>query len=245
VAGPMAGRVAFVTGAASGIGRASAAEFAAAGAAVAIVDVDRAGLAATGESLRAGGAETLELPADVTVAADVHRAVTATVEAFGRLDFAHNNAGVPGPYLPLDAYEEKDFRRVIDVDLIGVWLCLKYQIVQLREHGGGAIVNTSSMLGKAGMRSNGAYTAAKHAVHGLTRCAALEAAEAGIRVNAIAPGVTRTGMTSEVSDELLRSVPLRRIAEPEEIAAEAVWLCSDAASYVTGAVLVADGGYLA
>jgi len=167
------------------------------------------------------------------------------VEAFGRLDAALNNAGVPGPYVPLDEYSEEDFMQILQVDLVGVWRCMRAEIRQMRVQGHGAIVNTSSMLGAAAMPDNGAYVAAKHGVHGLTRAAALELGGTGIRVNAIAPGVTRTGMTSAVSDDLLRAVPLGRIAEPEEIAAAVVWLCSPGASYITGSVLVADGGWLA
>ena len=166
-------------------------------------------------------------------------------DARGRLDAAHNNAGVPGPYVPLDEYEEEDFLRVLQVDLAGVWRCMRAEIRHMRTQGSGAIVNTSSMLGAAAMPDNSAYVAAKHAVHGLTRAAALELGGTGVRVNAIAPGVTRTGMTSAVSDELLARVPLGRIAEPEEIAAAAVWLCSPQASYITGSVLAADGGWLA
>jgi NAD(P)-dependent dehydrogenase (short-subunit alcohol dehydrogenase family) len=147
--------------------------------------------------------------------------------------------------VPLDEYPPEDFHRVLQVDLVGVWHCLRAEIARMRRQGSGAIVNTSSMLGDAAMPDNGAYIAAKHAVNGLTRAAAVELAGVGIRVNAVAPGVTRTAMTSAVSDELLRSVPLARIAEPEEIAAAAVWLCSPQASYVTGAVLAADGGWLA
>ena len=135
--------------------------------------------------------------------------------------------------------------RVLQVDLVGVWRCMRAEIRCMRSQRSGAIVNTSSMLGGAAMPDNGAYIAAKHGVHGLTRAAALELGGTGIRVNAVAPGVTRTGMTSGVSDELLRRVPLARIAEPEEIAVAVVWLCSPGASYITGSVLVADGGWLA
>jgi NAD(P)-dependent dehydrogenase (short-subunit alcohol dehydrogenase family) len=152
---------------------------------------------------------------------------------------------VAGPYLPLDEYPPAVFYLVLQVDLIGVWHCMRAQIAVMRRQGSGAIVNTSSMLGDAAMPDNGAYVAAKHGVNGLTRAAALELGRTGIRVNALAPGVTRSGMTSGVSDELLQGVPLARIAEPEEIAAAAVWLCSPSASYVTGSVLVADGGWLA
>src|SRR5215831_11296018 len=230
----LSGRAALITGAASGIGRASALAFAAAGASVALVDIDAGGLAETAAAARKFGP-----PAAVTAA------VARTVEVFGRLDAAHNNAGVPGPYAPLDEYTEADFLRVVQVDLVGVWRCMRAEIRHMRTQRTGAIVNTSSMLGAAAMPDNGAYVAAKHGVHGLTRAAALELGGTGIRVNAIAPGVTRTGMTSAVSDELLRSVPLGRIAEPEEIAAAAVWLCSPEASYITGSVLAADGGWLA
>ncbi len=241
----MSGRAALITGAASGIGRASAIAFAAAGASVALADIDADGLEETAATVKAAGQRAVVFVADVT---DL-RAVTAAVEdaaaVFGRLDAAHNNAGVPGPYVPLDEYEEEDFMRVLQVDLVGVWRCMRAEIRYMRSQRSGAIVNTSSMLGAAAMPDNSAYIAAKHGVHGLTRAAALELGGTGIRVNAVAPGVTRTGMTSGVSDELLRRVPLARIAEPEEIAAAVVWLCSPGASYITGSVLVADGGWLA
>ena len=245
MAADLSGRVALITGAASGIGRASALAFAAAGASVALVDIDAGGLADTAAAARKLGPATELIQADVTDLAAVTAAVARAVGVFGRLDAAHNNAGVPGPYVPLDEYTEADFLRVVQVDLVGVWRCMRAEIRHMRTQGSGAIVNTSSMLGSAAMPDNGAYVAAKHGVHGLTRAAALELGGTGIRVNAIAPGVTRTAMTSGVSDELLRAVPLGRIAEPEEIAAAAVWLCSPEASYITGSVLVADGGWLA
>lgn len=241
----LSGRIALVTGAASGIGRASALAFAAAGASVALVDIDGDGLERTAKDVGAAGREAEVITADVTDLYAMADAVERTVARFGRLDAAHNNAGVAGPYLPLDEYPADEFLRVIQVDLIGVWHCMRAEIAQMRRQGSGAIVNTSSMLGAAAMPDNGPYVAAKHAVNGLTRTAALELGAAGIRVNALAPGVTRTGMTSTVSDDLLRAVPMNRIAEPDEIAAAAVWLCSPQASYITGAVLVADGGWLA
>jgi len=245
MAADLSGRAALITGAASGIGRASAIAFAATGASVALVDTDAEGLADTAQAVRALGPRAEALVADVTDLRQVTDAVARAAEVFGRLDAAHNNAGVPGPYVPLDEYEEEDFMRVLQVDLAGVWRCMRAEIRHMRAQRSGAIVNTSSMLGAAAMPDNSAYIAAKHAVHGLTRAAALELGGTGIRVNAIAPGVTRTGMTSAVSDDLLARVPLGRIAEPEEIAAAAVWLCSPQASYVTGSVLVADGGWLA
>jgi len=245
VAADLSGRAALITGAASGIGRASALAFASAGAAVALLDIDAEGLADTAAAASAAGVRAEALVADVRDLRAVTGAVGRAVRAFGSLDAALNNAGVPGPYLPLDEYSEEDFMRILQVDLAGVWRCMRAEIRQMRAQGHGAIVNTSSMLGAAAMPDNGAYIAAKHGVHGLTRAAALELGGTGIRVNAIAPGVTRTGMTSAVSDDLLRTVPLGRIAEPEEIAAAAVWLCSPEASYITGSVLVADGGWLA
>ena len=245
MAADLSGRAALITGAASGIGRASALAFASAGASVALLDIDAEGLADTAAAVRAAGARAEVLVADVRDLQAVTGAVGRAVAAFGRLDAALNNAGVPGPYLPLDEYAEEDFMQILQVDLAGVWRCMRAEIRQMRAQGHGAIVNTSSMLGAAAMPDNGAYIAAKHGVHGLTRAAAVELGGTGIRVNAIAPGVTRTGMTSAVSDDLLRTVPLGRIAEPEEIAAAAVWLCSPEASYITGSVLVADGGWLA
>jgi len=245
VAADLSGRTALITGAASGIGRASALAFASAGASVALVDIDAEGLANTAAATQAAGGRAETLVADVRDLQAVTFAIERAVQAFGRLDAAHNNAGVPGPYVPLDEYGEQDFMEILQVDLAGVWRCMRAEIRHMRTQGSGAIVNTSSMLGSAAMPDNGAYVAAKHGVHGLTRAAALELGGTGIRVNAIAPGVTRTAMTSGVSDELLRAVPLGRIAEPEEIAAAAVWLCSPEASYITGSVLVADGGWLA
>ena len=238
-------RVALVTGSASGIGRAVAVAFAQAGADVALLDVDVPGLAETARRVAATGARAETFVADLASLDDVTRAVDGAVARLGRLDAAVNNAGVAGPYLPLDAYPEADFLRVLQIDLVGVWRCLRAEVPHMRRAGSGAVVNVSSMLGAAAMADNGAYVAAKHGVHGLTRSAALELAAAGIRVNALAPGVTRSAMTSAVSDELLAAVPMGRIAEPEEIAAAALWLCSPHASYVTGAVLVADGGWLA
>lgn len=227
-----------MTGAASGIGRATALALLAAGALVTAADVDADGLA----TLAGVGAQTTV--ADVRVPDQVAAMVAAAASPTGRLDVAVNNAGVAGPYQPLWDYSEADVADVLSVDLLGMWRCLKYEAIQMIEQGGAAaIVNVSSMLGVVGMADNAAYCAAKHGVHGLTRAAALELAPHGVRVNAVAPGVTRTRLTNAVSEELLLDVPLRRIAEPEEIADAVLWLARG--SYLTGSVLTVDGGFTA
>jgi NAD(P)-dependent dehydrogenase (short-subunit alcohol dehydrogenase family) len=233
----LSGAAVLVTGAASGIGRAGALAFAAAGAWVAAVDVDAEGLATLPEE---SDGRIQPIVADVREPDQVENAVANTVAAFGRLDIAHNNAGVAGPFRPLWEYAEEEFAAVLAVDLLGVWRCLKFEARQMiGQDGGGCIVNTSSMLGTVGMADNAAYTAAKHGVHGLTCAAALELAPYGVRVNAVAPGITRTGTVGD----LLADVPLGRIAEPEEIADAVLWLAG--ASYATGAVVSLDGGYTA
>lgn len=253
------GRVALVTGAASGIGRATALRLAADGAAITVVDVDARGGAETGEMVEAMGGEALLVEGDVSLAADSERAVSATVERFGRLDFAHNNAGVVSAGVNVDELTEEDFDRTFAVNVRGVWLGMRAQIRQMKtqEPVGesvtrGVIVNTSSMRGLASYETQSAYSASKHAVIGLTRSAALEYARHGIRINAIAPGILRTPGNEdywkkfpEAETDWLKLVPLGRYGTPEEIAHTVAWLCSDGASYVHGHALVADGGTLA
>lgn len=247
------GKAALVTGAASGIGRASALLFAEHGASVMVSDVDDAGGAETAALVRAAGGRAEYVHADVSKSADVRAMVDATVEAFGRLDYAHNNAGIPGLGFTIPDYPEEEWDRGIGVMLTGVFLGMKYQIPRILEHGdGGAIVNTSSGAGLIGFPGMCPYVAAKHGVIGLTKTAALEFGAQGVRINAICPGTARTRMVDEWlgdSAENMAQVvalhPIGRIATPREIAEAAIWLCSPASSFVMGIALPVEGGYTA
>ena len=244
-------KVALVTGAGLGIGQASAVAFAKAGARVAVVDIDPEPAAHTVRLVEETGVDGMLIEADVSLAADVERMVDATVEKFGRLDFAHNNVGNLGTRALIHDYPEDVFERVMRVTQTSMFLCMKYEIRQMLEQGGGAIVNTSSVAGFIGLPGESAYVAAKHAVLGLTKTAALEYADQGIRVNAVCPGVIRTPMTEffidgdpEAEKAAVARHPMGRLGEPREIGDAVVWLCSDRASFVTGHPLVVDGGHL-
>jgi NAD(P)-dependent dehydrogenase (short-subunit alcohol dehydrogenase family) len=246
------GKVALVTGAGAGIGRASARALATAGARVVVADVDPAGGEETVRLIREAGSEALFVRADVSKGADVEAMVGRTIEAFGRLDCAHNNAGIAEARALSADMSEEVFDRTIAINLKGTWLCMKHEIPRMLAQGGGAIVNTSSVVGLVGVGLQAAYVASKHAVVGLTQAAALEYAQAGIRVNAVCPGAVRTPalesfMRADPRSEryMIAQHPLGRLGTPEEIAEAVVWLCSAAASFVTGHALVVDGGVMA
>ena len=247
-------RTALVTGAASGIGRAVAVALAEAGPgrpahAVVVADVDESGGLETVRLLEAAGATARFVACDVSQESDVEAAVHTATEAFGRLDVLVNNAGVEGPVLPVHAVAPDDWRRVFEVNVHGTFYGVRHALPVMSAAGGGVIVNVASVAGLNAFPLHAAYAASKHAVVGLTRTAALEAARAGVRVNAVCPGFTDTPMVAEglgqmgqSADELVRRIPARRMARPDEIAGAVAYLCSDAAAYVTGQTLVIDGG---
>jgi NAD(P)-dependent dehydrogenase (short-subunit alcohol dehydrogenase family) len=242
------GKVAIVTGGASGIGKSAALAFAAQGAKVVIADVQDG--AETLTLIKEAGGEGIFVRCNVAHENDVKILVEKTIEAYGRLDFGVNNAGIEGVQTPMQGLSEDDWDRTIDINLKGVWLCMKHQIPQILKQKNGAIVNTASIAGVVGFANMAAYVASKHGVVGLTKVAALELAKTGLRVNAICPGVIHTPMvdralTPEVENIYTTMIPMGRMGQPEEMAQTILYLCSDAASYVTGQALIADGGWVA
>jgi len=248
----MEGKVALVTGGTSGIGRDTALLFAKSGVKVVVAGRREKEGDETVELIRAAGGDGLFVKADVSKAAEVQRLIQKTVEGFGRLDVAFNNAGIEGIWVPIVNQSEEDWDRTIDINLKGVWLCLKYEIQQmLRQGDGGAIVNMSSIAGLVGSAGAAAYCATKHGVLGLTKAAALENARTGIRINAVCPAAIETSMAErlfgapKVHEFVLGCHPIGRFGRPEEVAEAVLWMCSDRASFMTGQSLVLDGGFLA
>jgi NAD(P)-dependent dehydrogenase (short-subunit alcohol dehydrogenase family) len=246
------GQVALVTGAASGMGLATANAFAQSGAAVVLADINPKALRTTTDALTAAGHRVVGVQCDVSDEDSVAAAVRAAVDTFGRLDIAFNNAGIQIP--PCDAADEPAdvFDRVNAINLRGVWACMKHELAQMRSQGSGAIVNCSSLGGLVGIPGRAAYHASKHGVLGLTSSAALEYAPRGVRINAVCPGTIATPMVTDMidkgelnTDEAIASQPINRLGEPEEIAAAVLWLCSPGASFVIGVALPVDGGYTA
>lgn len=257
MAGQLDGKVALVTGGASGIGRATALTFAREGAKLVIADMQEDCGRQTAHMISENGGEATFVQVDVTNATAVEAMIATTVETYGRLDCAYNNAGISGTGIggaqrALTAdYPEERWHQVLAINLTGVWLCMKYELQHMLTQGGGAIVNTASVAGLIGLPSASAYVASKHGVVGLTKTAALEYAKHGIRVNCVCPGYIQTPMTApgmQDSDRMalmIASEPIGRMGNPEEVAETVTWLCSDAASFVTGHAMTVDGGYMA
>jgi NAD(P)-dependent dehydrogenase (short-subunit alcohol dehydrogenase family) len=256
MAGILDGKVALVTGGGGGIGRASALAMVREGAKVAVADFDAAAARDTVAEINNAGGQAITLTGDVSRARDVRAMITDVVAAYGQLDCAFNNAGIAGHQINASGkktadWSEKSFDRMIAVNLKGVWLCMKEELPQMQQQGGGAIVNTASIAGLVGLRTSSAYVAAKHGVIGLTKTAALEYADTKIRVNAVCPGYIETKMTAPLretaraADLTEHMIPAARLGQPEEIAEMVVWLLSDRASYVTGVAYNVDGGWMA
>ena len=252
MAGQFDGKVALVTGGGSGIGHTTALTFASQGAKVAVADIAPKGGEATVAMIKELGGDAMFVQTDVTQAVEVEAMVQHTASRYGRLDFAFNNAGIDGDFATIESHTEENFDRVIGINLKGVWLGLKYQIPQMLEQGGGVIINTASTAGLIGYRTMGVYVASKHGVIGMTKSAALEYANKNIRILAVCPGAIRTPMidefvggNAEVEAAMNGMQPLGRMGKPEEIANVVTWLCSDAASFMTGAAIPVEGGTVA
>ena len=246
-------KIVLVTGGSSGIGQATALALHREGAKIVVVaDLNTGGAEGSVAKIKSGGGEAAFIQTDVSKPAEVQRMINELVQRYGRIDCAVNNAGIEGTMAPTTDCTEENWNRVIDINLKGVWLCMKYEIPQMLKTGGGSIVNMSSALGLVGLPGYPAYVASKHGVAGLTKTAALEYATTGIRVNAVCPGAIRTPLLdrmidgkAEVEAWLVSKEPVGRVGTAEEVAEAVVWLCSDAASFVTGHTMVVDGGAVA
>ncbi|KQT62569.1 MULTISPECIES: glucose 1-dehydrogenase [unclassified Aureimonas] len=242
-----AGKVALVTGAANGIGRATALAFAVEGARVAILDRSEDSLRSTADAIRNAGGEVLVLACDVSHPQEVEVAVARVVERFGRLDCAFNNAGVENEAAPLHEIELEEWDRILGINLRGTFVCMKHEIAQMLRQGGGVVVNTSSGAGVRGVAGGASYSASKHAMIGMTKSAALDYAKRNIRVNCVLPGNIDTEMMDRFTDgDIQKAIdlePVGRLGKPEEIAEAVLWMCSDLGAFVTGASIAVDGGW--
>jgi NAD(P)-dependent dehydrogenase (short-subunit alcohol dehydrogenase family) len=245
-------KVALITGGSYGIGQAAAVDFARRGAKVAIADVVEDKEEQTLRMVKEAGGEAIFIKCDVSKTEDVKAMVDKTVAAFGRIDFAFNNAGIEGTLGTTNECSEENFDRTIAINLKGAWLCMKYELDQMHKQGSGVIINNSSVAGLKGFANLPAYVASKHGLLGLTKGAAMENAKTGIRINAVCPGVIRTPMIDRVTQgnraveaQYEAIEPMGRMGRPEEVSEVVIWLCSDASSFITGAALAVDGGLLA
>lgn len=245
----MKGKVAIVTGGASGIGRSTAIRFAQAGAKVVVSDRDELLGEETCALIKEQGGEVFFVKADVSLSTECEHIVKKTIERFGRLDYACNNAGIGGQAAALADYSIEEWHRVMGINLHGVFYCMKYQIPEMLKQGGGAIVNMSSILGQVGFATASAYVASKHALEGMSKTAAMEYATQGLRINTVGPAFIKTPLLSGIDEATLGYIqtlhPMNRLGTPEEVANLVVWLCSDEASFITGNYYPVDGGYLA
>lgn len=241
------GKVAFVTGAASGIGRAAAVAFALEGARVAVLDRTEDALQQTADAIRDAGAKVLVIACDVSIPEQIETAVARTVETFGRLDIAFNNAGVENKATPVAQIDLVEWDRILGINLRGTFICMKHEIAQMLRQGGGVVVNTSSGAGIRGVAGGAAYAASKHAIMGLTKSAALDYAKSNIRVNAVLPGNIETPMMNRFTGgDIQKAIdlePVGRLGKPEEIAEAVLWMSSDLGAFVTGASISVDGGW--
>ena len=248
------GKVAMITGGGGGIGRASCLTMAREGAIIAVADTDMALAEETAAAVRAAGGKAIVVTGDVTDEAQVKAMVESVVAQLGRIDIAYNNAGISHAYAGASGLKTHELplavaEKVLDINVIGVWLCMKYEIIQMLAQGGGAIVNTASIAGLVGLQTSSLYVASKHGVIGLTKTAALEYAEQNIRVNAVCPGFIETRMTKDTmsrrGNEIMQQVPFHRMGQPQEIAEMVTWLASERASFVSGVAYAVDGGFTA
>ncbi|MFH8136312.1 glucose 1-dehydrogenase [Pantoea osteomyelitidis] len=243
-------KVALITGAASGMGFATAQAFCEAGASVVMADARKEPLSKAADKLRESGFNVLDIVCDVTDENQVRQMIEKTIGTFGRLDAAYNNAGIQSPVAETADADGDEFDRVMDINLRGIWNCMKYELQHMRTQGRGAIVNCSSLGGLVGIAGRGVYHASKHGVLGLTKSASLEYAARGIRINAICPGIISTPMVDamlekepDAMDQLMKLQPIGRLGEAREIAAAVLWLCSPDSAFVIGHALAIDGGY--